>query len=1095
MQLRVLGQLEAGDGVTPLGLGPPKQRAVLARLALDAGRTVRLEQLLDDLWEHDLPRSAPKMVQIYVSQLRKVLPEGRLRTEGGGYRLMLEDGERDLDELDRLRAQARADLAAGDAAAASRHLAEALALWRGPALGDLTEPFAERERARLEEVRLACLEDRIEADVAAGAHGQVIGELEALIGEHPLRERPRAQLMLALYRAGRQAEALAAFREFRRTLDDELALEPSESLRDLEAAMLRQDPALAPPPQPAPETPAPAPALPGREAELAALTEAFSRAGAGRRATVFVSGEPGLGKTALVEAFLARLPAAWVGRGQCVEGRGSDEAYLPFFDALVDLAAGPAGDHAQAVLEAIAPTWIVHLGRPVPASVAQRALGATTQRMLREAVQALEALAERRPVVLVLEDLHWADEATLELLSVLVRRPRPARLMVVGTYRPDEGPVQALAHEACGRRAAEELALAPLDARAVGAALRERFADAVVPPALAGVLHDRCGGNPLFAGLVVDHWVAAQAVVVRDGVVVPAGDVGALAVSVPPTVRASLEVQFERLPDEDRELLEAASVAGDPFTVAEVAAAAERHAADVRRRLESLAGHHRVVERRGQDAFAFAHELHRDVLRDLMGPQRRNRLHRRLGTYLERAPDAAEHATRIALHLIEGGETAGAVRFLRLGADRALARSAHGIGLRHLRRALEIVEGLPRGPTRARSELELLTDIGQAVVGVDGWSAPEAERTLVRARGLADELGDNEPRLTVLLALATLYEVRGDYARADEVVQESVRLAPGGPPGRALESRELVACNLFHQGAFVRALEQADIGAALFERGLDDGSYTTFPATLGDNAGVACHDWAGLALWFLGFPDQALERARHALALAQEPVRRYSLATAQAQLAAVHQCRGEPEEVLLRAQATLEAATEFGYAYRIATARVLRGWARVRLGEPEAGIDDLVGGLAASRATGAFMHDALHLGMLADAYLRLGEPDAALKAVTEALELAERERSGFYLPELYRLQAVTLRRTGAAPADVQAPIDAALALARRQGSRSLELRVTLTQAAFWARIGRAAAGRAAVAAVYSGFTEGLEAPDLRAAAALLGREPAARAGG
>src|SRR5207253_1704974 len=140
-------------------------------------------------------------------------------------------------------------------------------------------------------------------------------------------------------------------------------------------------------------------------------------------------------------------------------------------------------------------------------------------------------------------------------------------------------------------------------------------------------------------------------------------------------------------------------------------------------------------------------------------------------------------------------------------------------------------------------------------------------------------------------------------------------------------------------------------------------------------------------------------------------------------------------------------------------------------------------------ATGAMMHDPLHLAMLADAYLRLAEPEAALQAVTEGLELAERERSAFYLPELYRLKAVTLRRLGATTDEVQAPIDAALEVARRQNSRSLELRATLTQASFWARIGRAAAGRGAVAAVYSRFSEGLDTPDLRAAAALLGREP------
>src|SRR3954452_4422915 len=279
MELRVLGQLEASDGPTQLDLGPPKQRAVLARLAFDANRTLRLETLLDDVWGDNLPRSAPKMVHIYISQLRKVLPDGRLRTEGGGYRLVLEDGERDVDQVGQLRAAARDAQAGGEPAVAAARLAEALALWRGPALGDLSGPFAERERARLEDLRLACQEERIAADIDAGTQDEVIGELEALIGRYPLRERPRALLMVALYRAGRQAEALEAFQRFRRTLDEELGLEASEALRELQGATLRQELAasVAPAPQPArpaPASPAPTPlvaALPGRAAELEIL--------------------------------------------------------------------------------------------------------------------------------------------------------------------------------------------------------------------------------------------------------------------------------------------------------------------------------------------------------------------------------------------------------------------------------------------------------------------------------------------------------------------------------------------------------------------------------------------------------------------------------------------------------------------------------------------------------------------------------------------------------------------------------------------------------------------------------------------------------
>src|SRR5215212_2624102 len=246
MEFRLLGPLEAVDGAARLALGSRKSRALLARLLLDANRTVSVQRLLDDLWGEDVPDSAPKMVQIYVSQLRKVLPAGLLLTQAPGYRVEVEPETLDLSRFGRMRGEGRAALEAGDATGAAALLAAALQLWRGPALAEFSEPFAAVEGAHLEELRLGCLEDRIEADLALGRHGTVIGELEALASQHPLRERLQRQLILALYRAGRQAEALEAYERFRRTLDDELGIEPSPALKGLQHKILNQDSSLEP---------------------------------------------------------------------------------------------------------------------------------------------------------------------------------------------------------------------------------------------------------------------------------------------------------------------------------------------------------------------------------------------------------------------------------------------------------------------------------------------------------------------------------------------------------------------------------------------------------------------------------------------------------------------------------------------------------------------------------------------------------------------------------------------------------------------------------------------------------------------------------
>lgn len=248
MEFRVLGPLEVVEEGHTLALAAGKQRALLAILLLRANEVVSTDELVDGLWGEQPPASAAKSVQIYVSQLRKAIGNGALLTRPPGYVLRIEPGELDLDRFENLLAEGKQALAAGHADDAETKLRDALSIWRGAPLADFTyDPFAQPEIARLEELRLCALEERIEAELALGRHADLIGELEGLVAQHPLRERLRAQLMLALYRSGRQAEALELYQQTRRLLRDELGLEPNPALQDLEQAILRQDPALAGP--------------------------------------------------------------------------------------------------------------------------------------------------------------------------------------------------------------------------------------------------------------------------------------------------------------------------------------------------------------------------------------------------------------------------------------------------------------------------------------------------------------------------------------------------------------------------------------------------------------------------------------------------------------------------------------------------------------------------------------------------------------------------------------------------------------------------------------------------------------------------------
>jgi len=255
-EFRVLGPVEASVDGEPIRLPAAKPRALLAALLLDRNRVVSVSQLIDDLWGEAPPETATKALQGYVSQLRKVFGPERLLTKPPGYELRVENGELDLDRFEQLAREGRELLAAGDSKAAAKRLGEALELWRGPPLAEFSEPFARDAGARLEDERLAALDERLDADLALGRHARLVPELEQLVAQEPLRERPRAQLMLALYRSGRQADALELYRRTRETLSDELGIEPGLELQELERRMLQHDPELErprPAPRPAKE--------------------------------------------------------------------------------------------------------------------------------------------------------------------------------------------------------------------------------------------------------------------------------------------------------------------------------------------------------------------------------------------------------------------------------------------------------------------------------------------------------------------------------------------------------------------------------------------------------------------------------------------------------------------------------------------------------------------------------------------------------------------------------------------------------------------------------------------------------------------------
>jgi DNA-binding winged helix-turn-helix (wHTH) protein len=429
-----------------------------------------------------------------------------------------------------------------------------------------------------------------------------------------------------------------------------IVLKPApEEHAEAERSAARAMPATEPIAPPLPK--APAAPLVGRRAELARLSTALSSAVAGERRVVFVTGEAGIGKSALVDAFVAEpvgAEAALVARAQCREAHGRGEAYLPVLEALGRLCRGPARDLVVDVLRRRAPSWLVQLPWLVAGDEREALLRdlrlAPRERMLREMAEAVDALASSATVVLVLEDLQWSDASTLDLLASLAARRDGARLLVVGTFRPadvppEESTVQALAHGLELRRAGEELRLAPLDEGDVAAFLEQRFAPAAPPAELSACLHRRSGGNPLFLGELVDHLLAAEMLAHEDDRVALRGAAEDVTRAVPAALRAMIDKRVERLPADERGLLEAASAAGVEFASAIVATALEVEPIAIEERCERLARRGDFLVRTGVVELAdggvaaryrFRHTLFRDVLEERLTPGLRLRLRRRM---------------------------------------------------------------------------------------------------------------------------------------------------------------------------------------------------------------------------------------------------------------------------------------------------------------------------------------------------------------------------------------------------------------------------------------------------------------------------------
>jgi DNA-binding winged helix-turn-helix (wHTH) protein/tetratricopeptide (TPR) repeat protein len=797
-----------------------------------------------------------------------------------------------------------------------------------------------------------------------------------------------------------------------------------------------------------------APGLVGRSSPFDRLRKRFADVAAGTRRTVFVSGEAGIGKTALAEAFVSSLgPDVDVARGRCLEPRGTAEPYLPVFDALNRLCRGPRGNEVIDVLARAAPSWLLQMPSLLSderlAEVRARSVGASSQRMLRELVDAIEMLAAQRPLVMLLEDLHWADAPTAVVLDWLARRTDPARLLLVGTFRLDRASGDGVAALASGLVAgghAEELRLHRLDRSEVERLLETWLPG--LPPALAVLVHERTAGVPLFVRDLVSSWIDAGVIVADSaGQWTLDDELENLAQAVPPTVQLLVEADLARLPHRDVEVLEAASVAGVEFFSALAAAATGRPDEELETRCTELARRGLFVSADGTEVWAdrtvsarfrFLHQLHQQLLYERVPPGRRARYHLAMGDRLEKAygTEVEEHVGELAVHFERGGDPVRAAEYLRRSAELAMVRGAYPEALGHLDAALRQTERMSPGEVRSRVELTLELLRGSALIVVQGWAAADVEDAYRRAERLCRHLNDPPERHIVTVGLAALTEMRGLHRETQGLLEPHL---DAGPPMLAVETYELLACAAFHLGGFEKAIEYARRGVSLHRPDEPNELY----ARHGVDPAIQCQGWAACASWFLGRSADAFAHLDDADAVAGDQP--YAVAGAAVDRAFLHQYRDEGPAVAKWAEAAVELASEHGYPLRLVQGRIMLGWAWAACGRGDDGVAELRAGLDAYQSTGAFVEWPHYLGMLADALLRSGRPREALDQVADAFAALEPGRSYFYEPELHRLRANALLAVGdgAPEHEAQLALRRGLELARALASPPLRLRLLL----------------------------------------------------
>ena len=883
----------------------------------------------------------------------------------------------------------------------------------------------------------------------------------------------------------------------------------------------------------------------GRQSELEHLHRALTQAEAGQGQLVGVVGEPGVGKSRLFYEFRMMVQHGCLVLETFSVSHGKASPYLPLIELLKDYFQLNLQDNERQrrekvtgrvltldrSLEDILPSLFFLLSIAEPRSPLQQ-MDPQLRRM--RSLEAIKRLLVReslnQPLLVIFEDLHWLDAETQAFLQLLGANIPTARLLLLVNYRPEYQPpwsgktfFSQLRLDPLGREQAQEMLTILLAEYESPLVEREkpilsqvesdriRVANAPLEPLKKFIL-DKTEGNPFFMEEIVQtlHEQGVLTVGATGRVLLPVD------LRLPATVQGVLAARIDRLPPDEKALLQTLAVIGKEFTLSLLTRVAIQPEEDLLRQLARLQSSEFIYERPAfpDVEYIFKHALTQEVAYNSLLTERRRIVHERAAQAMEETyqHQLEDHYSELAHHYSRSGNTQKAVDYLQLAGEQTVRRSANIEAISHFTAALELLGTLPETTERTQRELTLQIAIGVPLLATKGFAAPEIRRTYARARALCQQIGETPELFSALRGLWEFYHVGAELQTAHALADQLLNIAHRTQDSSLLlEAHGTLTMTLLSLGEQTTALKHAEQLLALYN---PQQHYTHAFLYGGYDPGVNCLGLMALSLWVLGYPNQALKRLSDALTLAQELSHPNSLAITQCYAAQLHQLRREVVKSQQRAEAAQIFASEYGFP--LAWGTIFGGWARTEQGQGEEGLVQMRLDLESHEATGAKGLQSYFLALIAEAYGKIGRVEEGLTALTEALVVADQTGERWCEAELYRLKGtLTLQSKVPGPKPVlPAPVPQAqvspstslrinsvegfqveeeaeecfhkaIEIARQQLAKSWELRASTSLARLWQQQGKKGKAHELIAEIYNWFTEGFDTVDLKEAKALL----------